>query len=113
MREALQITQNRVFKAQITVMNSDDYYTLGDGEKIAFGVKKHLTDTNYAIYKELTSANIASDNHSYTLILTSSDTNLAYGDYYFDIALVKANGQLHRIIECSPLVIGKAVVRSD
>lgn len=113
MSEALQITQNRVFKTRITVMNGDDYYTLDDGEKIAFGVKKHPTDTNYAIYKELTSANIASDNHSYTLILTSSDTNLAYGDYYFDIALVKANGQLHRIIECSPLVIGKAVVRSD
>ena len=112
MSDILHIAQNRVFKSRITVLNGDDYYTLGEGEKIAFGVKRHSTDTGYVIYKELTSANVSSDTHSYTLTLTSAETNVPYGCYYYDVALVKANEQLHSIIGCTPLEVTKSIVRS-
>lgn len=110
--DTLQITQNRVFKGRITVMSDNSYYTLDEGEKLAFGVKKHLTDTTYKIYKEMTSSDIGADNHSYVLTLSHTETNIPTGDYFFDVALIKANSKIYKVIGCTPLEITKAVVRS-
>lgn len=110
--DKLSITQNRTFKSRITIMSDGSYYLLEEGDKIAFGVKKHTTDSSYAIYKEIDMSSLGADNHSYVLTLSQTDTNIAPGDYYFDVALVKANNKIYKVIGITPLEIIKSVVRS-
>lgn len=63
---------------------------LGDGEKIIFGIKKNPATNAYIFRKELTSADIA-DNNRYAFRIEPMDTRmLAYGEYFYDYGIQKA-----------------------
>lgn len=108
----LTIPQNREYVAEIIIMSGEDYYTLSADEKLIFGVKKSANDTNYIITKEMTNSQIAEDGHGYILCLSTTNTNVTAGYYYYDIVLKQANGELIPVFLADDFVILPSVVRS-
>lgn len=106
------IPQNREYKAEVVIMNDQDYYTLSENEKIVFGVKRYVDDTSYIMTKELTSSDITEDEHGYLLTLSTNDTNVQAGYYYYDMAVQLDNDELIPIFLADDFVITPAIVRS-
>lgn len=87
-------------------------YSLKDGEKIIFGVKENVENSDYNIVKTLTSTDIVDG--ICTIKLTPMDTvELAFGRYYFDIGLQTANGDYYMIVPCDEFYICKAVTQKE
>ena len=109
----LSVPRHRVFRRVITVTDeeTDENYRLADGEKIVFGVKKVPGKKMPCIIrKELTEADYDENIGGYVLILTSEDTDLPEGLYFYDAVLKKDDGQLEPIIKTSELEILPSVV---
>ena len=89
-----------------------EQYTLQDGEKIIFGVKENVENSDYNIVKTLTSADVVDG--ICTIKLTPTDTaELAFGRYYFDIGLQTATGDYYMIVPCDEFYICKAVTQKE
>lgn len=77
-------------------------YTLREGDKLFFSVKRKETDKNYAIApKEL----------DYDVIhISPEDTyDLAFGTYVYDVQMVTAEGRSNTIIKPSVLTLEPAI----
>ncbi len=92
-------------------MDGEEYYTLGEHEKLVIGIKSSTLHTNYLLKKELTNTDKHTD--GYLLTLSTEDTDLPQGKYYYDVALLRADGELVKIIGSTLLEIVESVVRSD
>lgn len=112
MSNVITIAKNRLFTLYIYAYNGENVLTLGEGEKLIFGVKRRTTDTSYVIKKELTSANMAPTNDKYLVSLSAAETDLQTGDYYYDVAYKNANGKLYKVIGITQLKVEDSVVRS-
>lgn len=113
MSKTLQLPQNRFYTTDIRIKFNNNYYQLSSGEKLIFGVKASSLNSEYLIKKEMTSNHFHSETNGYTLTLTTADTNIEIGDYFYDVALLRADGELVPIIKCTPLQISDSIVRSD
>ncbi len=111
MNNELCIPQNRMFITEIIIQNGDEYYTLKDGEKLVFGMKKNPLNTAYILKKEIT----VDDKHvnGYLLTLRTEETDIPQGAYWYDIALVRSDHEMIKIIGSTRMEIVESVVRSD
>lgn len=75
-----------------TVKNSDGTAYQDTPDEIYFTVKKYHTDHEFLFQKRLSTGRIANvDTGKYQFTIQPEDTNgLAFGDYDFDIEIVKA-----------------------
>ncbi len=75
-------------------------YTLADGDKLTFTVKKTTSDKDALITKDVTT----------DIVLQPSDTNgLEYGRYVYDLQLTRANGDVETIVTPSAFIVGEEV----
>ena len=113
MDNTIQLTQNRVFKTGLRIKDGTGYYYLTEGEQLLFGIKQSAYQTDYLLYKTLTADDYEEASDSYVLTLTTEETNREAGRYYYDVALLTHDGELEKIIGCTPLEIVKSIVRSE
>lgn len=104
--------QNRYQKIFIEPYDGDTPYALTSEEKIVFGVKHKnalaVKDT-YILSKVLTSSDKEGD--AYVLVLTTDDTDIAEGYYYYDIALQRSTGELETLVDCQECHFKASCVR--
>ena len=105
--------QNRAFVTEIRIRNGEAFYRLALTEKLVFDLKKSPYNTDYIISKQLDAENTAQDGKGYVLKLSTQETNLPQGRYYYDVALKRADGELEPIIACADFIITNSVARSD
>ena len=74
-----------------------DNYLLDTGDELLFTVNKELEKEEYILQKRI----IEFSNYKALIHLTSTDTNISPGDYYYDIQINTADG-------CVDTVIGPA-----
>ena len=111
-RQDLKAYQKSTFTQSLVLRNEDnENITLSEGEKIIFGVKAAGFDTKYLIRKELTNDNYVSSAKGFLLTLTSQDTDIRPGVYYYDIALQKSGGELELIEKKSEFVVEPSIAR--
>lgn len=108
----MNIQQNRFCTILITIKNGNENYQLQSGEKIIFGVKASMLNTNYILKKELTSADFDTENGGYIMTLSTAETNIDSGEYVYDVALQRSGGELEPIIDCSECNVLGSIVRS-
>ena len=113
MSQELTINQNRLFTCEITIENNESYYALRAGEKLIFGIKSSPVDGEYIIKKEIDRTAVAADGIGYMLELSTEDTDIDPGEYYYDIALKTSLGELLTIVDSSVLTVECSIVRSD
>ncbi len=113
MDNKLYVFQNRILKTALKIKNGDENYYLSNDEKLIFGIKKYAYNSEYIIRREITSGDYDSELDAYPITLSSDETNISPGTYYYDAALQRNNGQLEKIIGCTELEIVRSVVRSD
>lgn len=106
--------QNRYQKIIIELYDGDTIYTLALNEKIVFGVKQKnalAVKNTYTISKVLTSSDFDENENAYVLELTSEDTDIAAGYYYYDIALLRSTGELETLVGCQECHFKASCVR--
>ena len=77
-------------------------YTLREGDKLFYSVKKKETDENYAIAPRELDRDV--------MHIAPEDTyDLAFGDYVYDVHMVTAEGRSSTIIKPSILTLEPAI----
>lgn len=109
MGEVLTIWQSRHQTVNITVYDGSQPYSLTTGEKLLFGVKKRKNSPSYTIYKELTEDNISESGAFYVLELTTAETNVSDGYYYFDVSLKRTNNEIEPVISTQECYIDASI----
>lgn len=71
-----------------------DNYVLDDGDTVYFTVNDQLENNEPKIQKVITRF----DEHKAVIVLTSQDTNLPVGKYYYDIQVNTADGRVDTVI---------------
>lgn len=92
-------------------MDGSEYYSLKKNEKLIFGIKTRAFSTKYILRKEISNENKSGD--GYLLSLTSKETDIPQGEYCFDVALLRDDGELVKIIGITDVKVIGSVVRSD
>lgn len=109
----IRLPRNRLFEACISILDiKGKKYRLQSGESLIFGVKFNDESTDYDIQKIITSAN-ATEDDSYLLVLSTKMMNIPAGQYYYDIALKTADGELVQVIDISTFEVTESVVQSE
>lgn len=109
----IQLQRARAVSIEFDIREDDGtFLTLSAGEQLIFAVKKNESQSTYSIYKELTSEDLNPEGNAYVLQLTSEDTNIMPGYYYYDFSL-QSNGNLYPIVEYEPFVITKSVLEIE
>lgn len=97
----------------IVIYNDDGtIYSLETGDKLIFGVKKSLSDTDYTIKKVSTSD--SKDGDGYNITLEPADTQNLLGNYlYYEVALQTASGEYYIVIDCSEFVVTNTLTQKE
>lgn len=99
----MEIVRGNTGKARLTFKFSGIPYEMEDGDVINFTVKRDAKSDNALIAKEYTE-------NPFILHLEPSDTKpLNYGEYVYDVQLVRANGDTHTGIKVKPFVVTEEV----
>ena len=95
--------RNRYKELYITAQNNGVPYQAEEGEKIKFIISD--ASGAVAVTKDLTAGNYDETLKSYKLVLSSADTDIPEGRYYFECFFLDADEEKHRISS------GRIVVR--
>ena len=101
---SLTLFQKRTISIIIEIVDNEQPYTLSVGENLHFGVKKRLSSTSYAIEKTIDVDDYMQPG-KYRCKLTTTDTNVNSGYYYYDVSLNRINGDVECVIPCTECVI--------
>lgn len=71
-----------------------DNYLLDEGDKVYFTVNTELEKPEPVIQKEVT----VFDNYRAVIVLTTEDTDIAVGTYYYDIEVNAADGRVDTVV---------------
>ena len=82
---------------------------LDAADTLTFGVKRKYEDSNFIVKKNISTA--TDFNGTYPFILTSAETNISPGRYYFDVTIKKSAGVLIRPIQEQQLMIKSSVIK--
>lgn len=87
---------------EIEILNqNEEPYSLQEGDKLVFTVKKNVSTRCVALQKQITGE---------TFTITHDDTkNMAYGEYVYDVQLTQANGDVTTVIPPSSFYLDKEV----
>lgn len=82
-------------------------YTLEDGDRLLFGVKRNVEEDEYVIFKDITQT----EDGIYRVALKPADTiALEYGRYVYDVGLEKGE-DYYPVIDASAFVISPNVTK--
>lgn len=96
----------------ISVYNDDGtIYSLANGDKIIFGVKKLLSDIDYAIKKISTLDD--KDGDGYLISLEPADTQGLLGTYLYEVGLQTVSGEYYIVIDCSEFVVTNTLTQKE
>lgn len=98
----ISICRGTAWSDAVTVLDDGETYILGNTEKLVFQAK---SGERNLIHKELTNSNYDADAGGYLLFLSSSETNLSPGKYYYTIKLKRADGEYEPVIFKSNFII--------
>ncbi len=98
----VQIYKNTAWSTAIQIENDEDFYILGSTESIIFTLKDGDT---VLIQKTLTNSDYDEDVNGYVLSLTSAETNLSAGIYYYHVILHRADNENEPIIPLNEFII--------
>lgn len=89
-------------------------YALGDGEKLIFGVKTNLNNSDCCIKKVVTAADTDAETPGeYEVLLAPADTEeLPFGRFCYDVGL-QVGADYFPVIPCSPFIISHNVTRRE
>lgn len=71
-----------------------DNYLLDTGDEVLFTINNELEKEEYILQKKITEFN----NYKALIHLTSADTDIAPGEYYYDIQINTADGRVDTVI---------------
>lgn len=99
-------TRGDTLNLAITIYNADGTeYTPASGDVITFGLKHNTMTMGNKEYRD-TMPLITKTISDLALVLDPSDTaDLPFGEYAYDIELVKANGDVDTFIPASPFIL--------
>lgn len=83
-------------------------YVLQEGDMLTFTVKKSTKVTDPVLVQKVMGAETGP-----TFQLTSEDTSLAYGKYYYDVELRTAGGGTYTVVKPDKLTITEEVTTHD
>lgn len=82
---------------------------LDAADTLTFGVKRKYEDSNFIVKKNISTA--TDFNGAYPFILTSAETNVSPGRYYFDITIKRSGGVFIRPIQDKQLIVKQSVTK--
>lgn len=114
----LKVRHNKIFMTRgdtvslkVDLVDYDgDPYTLQDGDKAIFRLKKCACDSKLLVEKDL---EIDENNQLYLMIDPEDTENLKFGIYYYEIEVVTSDDYHFTVIDNSPLEIGKELENHD
>ena len=108
MTKKIEIVRGTSQTIEIEVMDEEgNSYTLAEGERLLFGVKRDIKDANFVIFKQVA----RTENGVYTLDIEPADTlGLEIGRYVYDVGLEKGT-KYFPVIKVSPFVIEPNVTK--
>lgn len=96
----------------IVIYNNDGtLYSLANGDKIIFGVKRSLSDTSYLVKKTAAAGDKNGD--GYLITLNPSDTQNLLGEYLYEAALQTADGEYYIIIKYSDFTVTNTITQKE
>ena len=98
----IKIYKNTAYSTGVQIYDNGEIYILGNTESLIFTLKNG--DTNI-LQKTLTSSDHDENTNAYILSLTSSETNISVGTYYYNIKLQRADSELEPVIPKSEFII--------
>lgn len=104
--------QNRDYETYIKIKNGRKIYTLGTSEKLIFGMRKSGAK-ECLLQKEIVPAAFDEEIQGYRLTLSAEELDIREGDYFYDVALKKADGSSKKVIRKTPIKICESVWRDD
>lgn len=88
-------------------------YNLPEGAVLRFGVKLRASNKEYALIKELTSADVNTEGDAYVLNLCPADTqDLPFGRYCYDVGL-QLGSSYFNVISCSDFVLHHNITAAE
>ncbi|MBQ8132906.1 MAG: BppU family phage baseplate upper protein [Clostridia bacterium] len=96
------IYRNTVYAAAVCIADQGEHYILGETEKLIFEVRH---GENIILQKELTNAEYNDDEKGYILSLSSDETDISPGTYYYKIRLKRADGEFETVIPKKEFII--------
>ena len=98
------LTRGDTLQTTVSLLKKDgSLYTPVEGDTIVFRMKRHYSDSQPLIEKIL-------DNEDLTLEILPEDTKkLPFGDYVYDIEIVKADGYVDTFIKKAVLHLDEEV----
>ena len=115
MKHDITITRARTRVLKVYIYDaSGNPYVLGSDEKLIFGVKKSLTDSNYVIKKIVTYVDYDENSHSYSFAIYPSDTTgMNFGvSYFYDVGLQNGTNYF-TVIETSRFILEGNVTEKE
>lgn len=101
--QQISIYRNRVWDTIVQLQDEGVIYVLSNHESLIFTVKD--SENNIILQKTLTSADYDSTKNGYRLSLSSTETNISAGAYFYDIALEREDHQLKTVIAKSNFIV--------
>lgn len=105
------LTRGDTFRTVVAIKNKTEgsYYTPTEGESVVFAMKRNRLIANGSEYYDkapLIEKEIPID--TMILHITPEDTkSLGFGEYKYDVRLVKANGEVYTFISDSDFIIDR------
>ena len=113
MKQNISVTRARTHRLKLRISGPDgEPYILKDGEKIIFGVKKNLTDSEYVIKKVITEQD--STDYTCSIDLDPADTEVLSPamDYYYDVGL-QSGTAYYSVIDSSKFYLNANVTKKE
>ena len=98
----IRLIQNTAYSDIIQVKNDDEYYQLANAEKLIFTVKN---GSDIILQKELTNSNYIEDENGYLLALSSDETDIDAGVYYYNVTLLSEDNEREPIITKTEFIV--------
>ena len=100
--------QNRDYVTYIKIKDSGVNYTLRSSEKLIFAFRK-LGSKERMLQKEIAPTSYDEEIQGYRLSLSAEELDIPEGDYWYDVALKKADGSLKKVIRKTPMKIWESI----
>ena len=98
----IRLIQNTAYSDIIQVKNGEAYYQLSNAEKLIFTVKN---GSEIILQKELTNSEYIGDENGYLLALSSAETDIDAGVYYYNVTLLREDNEREPIITKTEFIV--------
>ena len=98
----IRLYQSIAYSDIIQLKDSNEYYQLSSTEKLIFTVKN---GSDIILQKELTSSDYVESENGYLLTLSSAETDIDVGTYFYNIVLQRVDGEPEPIITKTEFIV--------